>query len=125
MSTQFLTACSLDELAGKSVYPVILNGWPVFICQANDRLYAVINRCSHAHVALEGGRVRKDNIICPVHGARFNLETGKCLGGQPYLPLKVFQVRVAAGKVEVAVPEEKPTSDYLPVSGGELYGQGG
>lgn len=92
----------------------ILNGWPILVCRSELGVHAVINRCTHAASPLVTGRVRRSTIICPLHGARFDLPTGKCLGGQ-YRPLKTFPVRIVNGQVEIGVPDEQPGPEYQPV----------
>lgn len=91
------------------------NGWPVMVTVADGQLHAVANRCPHAASPLHEGRVRRGAIMCPLHGARFELATGRCIGG-PYPPLKLFAVRVEAGRVIVAVPADPPPPELRPVS---------
>ena len=93
-----------------------INGWPVLLCRSGGDHHAVVNRCTHADSALVGGRVRRGSIICPAHGAIFNLQTGACVGGAGYGPLKVFPARVVDGWVEVRVPEEAPPPRHRPVA---------
>jgi nitrite reductase/ring-hydroxylating ferredoxin subunit len=93
----------------------IVNGWPVLICFAEGSFHAVINRCTHAAASFDGGRVRRTSVMCPLHGARFDLATGKCMGG-PYQPLTVFKQRVVDGWLEVAVPDQAPGPDQMPIT---------
>lgn len=96
-------------------FSLVLNGWPVLICHAEGTFRAVINRCTHASSNFDGGRVRRGSVMCPLHGARFDLATGKCLGG-PHAPLRVFPLRSAEGWLEVAVPDRPPGPDEIPVT---------
>lgn len=76
---------------------------------------AAINRCSHAAAAfLPGGRVRRGVLMCPAHGARFNLSDGSCIGGL-YRPLRTFACREQDGWIEVDVPESPPGPDEQPL----------
>ena len=56
---------------------------------------------------LSPGKVRRSAIMCPLHGARFELATGRCMGGG-YAPLRSFEVRTLDGRVEVLVPDAAP-----------------
>lgn len=104
------------DLADQQSAAHIVNDWPVLLARQGDALFAVINRCTHASAALDGGRVRRGAVICPLHGARFQLATGQCLGGMNYRPLKTFPLRLSGdGWIEVAVPDEKPGPEHLPV----------
>ena len=40
-------------------------------------------------------------MICPRHGAQFDLKTGKALSLPAYLPVRTFPVRVEDGTVKV------------------------
>ena len=57
--------------------------------------------CPHQMLSLEGGRVRGTFIMCPHHGARFNLEDGKSLSPLTPNPLKLFPVREVDGDLEI------------------------
>ena len=102
-----------DIESGKSL-ACLLNGWPVLVCRSDAGLFAVINRCTHAESPLQDGRDRRNMIACPLHGARFGLADGKCVGA-PYRPLKTFPIRVENGGIEIAVPDEAPGIEHMPV----------
>lgn len=91
----------LIEGVGVSAY---VDGAPVLIYLSDGEPGAVVNRCSHMGSALTGGRIRRGSVICPDHGAIFDLRTGKCAGGIGYLPLRVLDTRVVDGWVEVRTP---------------------
>jgi 3-phenylpropionate/trans-cinnamate dioxygenase ferredoxin component len=67
--------------------------------------YAVQRQCSHAAQDLDGGRVRGASIVCPHHGARFDLKSGRVLGPPAWSPIAAFPTRVKDGMVEVWVYE--------------------
>jgi len=102
------------ELASGQSIACLLNGWPVLVSRSDGGIFAVINRCTHAESQLQDGRVRRNMVSCPLHGARFDLATGKCIGG-PYRPLKTFPLRITDGRIEVAVPDEAPGREHMPV----------
>jgi 3-phenylpropionate/trans-cinnamate dioxygenase ferredoxin component len=59
--------------------------------------------CSHAFETLECGRVRNGWISCPVHGARFDLETGAPMNPPATLPIEIYEVKVEDDAISVAV----------------------
>ena len=117
MTRRFHRVLESDCFTENEAKHFLVNGWPVVVCRSKDVLHAFINRCSHAASALApDGRVRRGAIMCPLHGARFDVSSGQCLGGGNYLPLMTFEVRIAEnGGVEVAVPDEPPGHEHLPV----------
>jgi nitrite reductase/ring-hydroxylating ferredoxin subunit len=102
------------DLASGQSLACLPNGWPVLVARSEGGLFAVINRCTHAESPLQDGRVRRNMVICPLHGARFELATGMCVGG-PYRALKTFEVRIENGRIEVAVPDALPGHEQMPV----------
>lgn len=78
-------------------------GEEVLLCNAAGGFFALRNRCPHAESPLYEGRLRQNSISCPLHGARFDLVSGRALGGTGYRPLTCFPVKVEAGRVLVGM----------------------
>ncbi|HEX8445757.1 MAG TPA: Rieske (2Fe-2S) protein [Sphingomonas sp.] len=107
-------AARADGLVDGTGVGLIVQGWPVLLALVDGQIRATIDRCPHAASDLGSGRIRRGAILCPLHGARFDLATGKCIGGS-YAPLLLFDTRVVGGWVEVAVPDAAPGFEHLPV----------
>lgn len=91
-----------------------LAGWRVLIVRTEDGYSALNDRCTHQAAMLSPGRVRRGAIMCPLHGARFEVATGRCVGGT-YADLRLFEVRMQDGMIEVAVPASPPGPQERPV----------
>ena len=63
--------------------------------------YAIEDVCTHDYSTLTGGQVEGEEIVCPRHGARFNIKTGEALTAPAYEPVPTFSVRVDNGIVQV------------------------
>jgi 3-phenylpropionate/trans-cinnamate dioxygenase ferredoxin subunit len=83
--------------------PVEVAGKSILICHSNDRLYAISNICSHAQEKLECGRMSRGWIACPVHGARFELATGRAMNPPAKQPIATYELRVVGDWIEVLV----------------------
>jgi anthranilate 1,2-dioxygenase ferredoxin component len=92
----------------------IINGWHVLVVKTDTGLFAINDRCTHQASPVSTGRIRRGAVMCPLHGARFEVETGRCIGGT-YKSLRTFPLRIVDGMVEVAVPEQAPGMEDLPV----------
>jgi len=66
-------------------------------------LFAVDNVCTHAYARLCEGRLRGNRLMCPLHGASFDVRNGFVLGAPAVLPLTAHTIRVLEGRVEVAL----------------------
>jgi nitrite reductase/ring-hydroxylating ferredoxin subunit len=89
-------------------------GWHVLLARTDDGYFAVNDRCTHQAALLSTGRIRRGAVMCPLHGARFEMANGRCIGGA-YKDLRSFAVRVESGQIEVCVPDEQPSMEELPV----------
>jgi 3-phenylpropionate/trans-cinnamate dioxygenase ferredoxin subunit len=67
--------------------------------------FAVEDVCSHDGAELAGGPLDDHQVICPRHGARFCLRTGKALTPPAYQDIRTFPVRVREDRVEVELPD--------------------
>jgi len=98
---------------------VTMAGWPVLVVRDEVGCFHALNdRCTHQAARLSSGRVRRGAVMCPLHGARFEIASGKCLGGA-YPDLRVFPARVEAGTIEVCLPDALPDRDELPANQGQ------
>jgi 3-phenylpropionate/trans-cinnamate dioxygenase ferredoxin subunit len=68
-------------------------------------LHAIEDRCSHDDGPLCLGSWDNDacTVVCPRHGASFDLSSGRALSLPAYLPVRVFPVRVEDGNVVVEI----------------------
>jgi 3-phenylpropionate/trans-cinnamate dioxygenase ferredoxin component len=99
----FSRVLSVAEVQPGTKKAVDVNGQSILICHSNDRLFAVSNICSHAHEKLECGRMSRGWIACPIHGARFDLATGRAMNPPAKQPIATFPVRVVEDWIEVCV----------------------
>jgi 3-phenylpropionate/trans-cinnamate dioxygenase ferredoxin subunit len=74
------------------------------VCNTGDRLYAVAERCTHAAWSLAGSALEGFELICSLHGARFDLRTGAATGLPASKPLRTFPVKTSGGRILVALP---------------------
>jgi len=102
-ATGFRRFCRVEEIPPGGKKAAKLGDTWVLVCNAGGRLLAVSAICSHAARPLVTGRVRHCTITCPVHGARFSLETGEAQGLPATKPIPTYAVRVEDEWIEVRV----------------------
>jgi 3-phenylpropionate/trans-cinnamate dioxygenase ferredoxin subunit len=80
---------------------VDFDGIAVAIFEIEGEYYAIEDRCTHDDSEIASGRVEGHQIICPRHGARFCLKTGKVMKPPAYEDLDCFSVRVRDGRIQL------------------------
>jgi 3-phenylpropionate/trans-cinnamate dioxygenase ferredoxin subunit len=99
----FIAVAKLEDVPAGTKKVVVAGRYEIVLCHTADNIFAVENLCSHAHEKLDCGKVRNGWIACPVHGARFDLETGDPLNPPATMPVRTFAVRVTDDVIEVEV----------------------
>lgn len=102
----FHKVAPVDTIIEGARLEVSIGEWRILVCRHQDRIYAVENRCSHQDEKLTAARIRRSKIICPVHGSRFDLETGAPCNPPATRPIRTFAVRTFDGILEVGVPAQ-------------------
>ena len=64
----------------------------ILVAKVGGQYHAISNICSHARVLLSKGKLRGTAITCPLHGARFDIRSGKCLSGPAMHDLQSYDV---------------------------------
>ena len=112
MSENWRAAFSLEALPAGSLRACMIDGRELVVCHSKDGLYALDNTCTHAYARLSEGRLRGVRLVCPLHGAAFDVRDGRALGAPASKPLATHRVRVVDGQVQLAVtpltPETAP-----------------
>jgi 3-phenylpropionate/trans-cinnamate dioxygenase ferredoxin subunit len=97
----------LAELPPGTMKLVELAGLTIGVYNCDGELRAIEDRCSHDDGPLCEGvwSAETCTVVCPRHGATFDLVSGRPLTLPAYLPVRVFEVRVNDGTVVVEVDD--------------------
>jgi 3-phenylpropionate/trans-cinnamate dioxygenase ferredoxin component len=97
--------CPVEELPPGSMKLVLAGSAMLGVFNIDGEFYAIEDRCSHDDGPLVEGDWEPDDavVICPRHGSRFDIRTGRALTLPAYLPVETFPVRVENGVIMVTV----------------------
>lgn|SRR5215510_5303732 len=73
----FIEVAKLDEVPAGKMKHIELNGKEIMIVNLDGKFYALNDRCSHTNAPLSMGHIQDSILTCPMHGARFDITTGK------------------------------------------------
>jgi len=108
-NTSFVPVMTLAEIPQGSMQARVLEGREIVICHTREGVFALDNVCTHAHARMCEGRLRATRLVCPLHGASFDIRDGRVLGPPATVALPTHQVRVVDGTIEVALSPIIPT----------------
>jgi nitrite reductase (NADH) small subunit len=91
----------IDNVPLREGRAVTVGGIEVAIFRLEDRCLTIENRCPHKGGPLCDGIVSGTTVVCPLHGQRFDLETGMpVLASQPAC-VAAYPTRVEGGIIFV------------------------
>ena len=73
----------------------------IAVFNVEGEYHAIEDLCSHDLACLTDGEFEGCEVVCPMHGARFDVRTGEALTPPAYEPVPVFPVRIEDGVVQV------------------------
>jgi len=76
---------------------------PVAIFNVDGDFYAIEDVCTHDGGPLLEGTLERDEIVCPRHGARFNVRTGQPLCMPAVEPIDCFEVKIEGNNILVSI----------------------
>ena len=82
---------------------VVVDGAEVLLCNYGGTIYAIEDVCTHDGGALDQGELEGYRIVCPRHGATFDVRTGEALTLPAVMPVAKYEVRVEGEDVFVTV----------------------
>lgn len=92
-----------NPLAPGEKFMATLDGKEILVCRVEDDYYAVASRCTHSAWPLASEPIEGMEIICTLHGARFDLRDGCPTVGPANKPLATFPIELRDGELYVSL----------------------
>lgn len=94
---------SFKERTGRSF---LVNGEDIAVFLIDGTFYVVSNICPHQHVPLIAEGMLEDcTITCPMHGWKYDLQTGKGVHGAGII--EKYETEIKRGVLYVRIPEKE------------------
>ena len=103
---EFVAVATVDELDDEGRLLLEIDGQPIAVFKIADAYFAIADVCSHDDGPLAEGDVTGHEVICPRHGAHFDLRSGKALSLPAVVDIPSYPVRVEGEQILVGVPVE-------------------
>ncbi len=105
-SRKWVDVAPVDDVPEGEVKTFTIDAQRVAVARANGQLYAVQDLCSHDDGPLGDGGLEEFAIVCPRHGAKFDVRTGAVLAMPAIAPIETFPVMEKDGRIQVAVKNQ-------------------
>ena len=100
----FVKVADTNELVPGEKLPLEIDGRYIALFNVNGTIYATDDICTHDGGPLAEGDLEGNQIVCPRHGARFDVRTGKALTMPAFESITSFAVKEENGSIFIELP---------------------
>src|SRR6185503_9261984 len=100
----FQRVAAVTDLASGKCMAVQAGGQTIALFNVGGTFYAIGDTCTHRGGPLSEGTIQGTTVICPWHGACFELGSGKNLTPPAPGPVPSYRVRVEGTDLQVEIP---------------------
>jgi nitrite reductase/ring-hydroxylating ferredoxin subunit len=105
--------CRVSDVPKAAMKGFTVKGRQILVANVDGSFYAVDAICPHMNGYLPSGKLEKNEVVCPVHRARYDVTTGKLVKNVPAVmriatgggakDLQTFNVKVEADDILVDI----------------------
>lgn len=103
---EFVQVAEVGEIAPGDRLLFEVDDLPIAVFNVGGKYYAIGDVCTHDGGPLGDGELDDHQIICPRHGARFDIRTGKALTLPAVEDTPWYPTRVVDGWIEIGLPRQ-------------------
>ena len=104
---EFIGVAQVSDLPNGERLYLTIDELPIVVFNIAGSLFAIADLCSHDDGPLGDGELDGIEIVCPRHGARFDIRNGKVLSLPAIVDIPAYPVRVLDGEIQIGLPQEK------------------
>jgi len=94
-------AAKISEIAPGTTRRVVVDSTGILLCNVDGKIYAIEDVCTHDGGPLDQGDLEGECIVCPRHGATFDVRTGDALTLPAVVPVMTFETDVEGDDIYV------------------------
>lgn len=99
------TIANVSEIAENKCKDVSVGDVAVVLIKKGGKIFAHRNICTHMDYPLHEGEIDGETIMCPLHGAKFDIETGAVRSMPAARGLHTFAVDIQGDEIRLDLEE--------------------
>ncbi len=103
---EYVEIAPASELPNGERLFVDLGDKPIVIFNIAGQFFAIGDVCTHDDGPLGDGVLEGKNVVCPRHGAEFDVRNGKAMQMPAVVDIPAYPVQVKEGNIFVGIPKE-------------------
>lgn len=102
--SQFVDIAPIEDLPPGGRLFLEIDDMKIVVFNIAGSLFAIGDVCSHDSGPVGDGEIEGMEIVCPRHGAHFDIATGKALQLPAVEDIPSYPVRTVDGRIEIGLP---------------------
>ncbi len=103
---EFVTVADVDELPNGERILIDIDGEPIAVFNIAGEYFAIMDVCSHDDGPVAEGELSGFEIVCPRHGAHFDIRDGKALTLPAVIDIPAYPVRISGSDIQIGLPPQ-------------------
>lgn len=103
---EFIEVADVADLPNGERIFIEIDEYSIVLLNIGGQYFAIADICSHDDGPLGDGEVEGLEIICPRHGARFDVSSGKALSLPAVVDIPAYPIRVVNGSIHIGIPKD-------------------
>jgi 3-phenylpropionate/trans-cinnamate dioxygenase ferredoxin subunit len=100
----FIEIAKTEEIPAGQMKNIKKDDKNILIANVAGKFYAISARCTHAGGDLAKGKLDGAVVSCPRHNSKFDVTTGKAVGGPAKQNEPVFAVKLQGNSIMIDIP---------------------
>lgn len=93
----------VSDIPPEAARRIVAGGTEILVCNVEGSFYAIEDICTHDGGPLDQGTLEGACVVCPRHGATFDVRTGEALTLPAVMPVQTFDLHVEGNRIYVDV----------------------
>ncbi len=77
----------------------------IIVCNIGNKFYALLDECTHDSAPISSGNIQNNEVVCPRHGARFEIQTGEVKAPPALVPLDTYEVKIEDNDIYIKLED--------------------
>ncbi len=99
----WVRVAALPELPPGTMFGIEVDGQPICLANAEGEVYALADNCTHEDFPLHDGELDGTELECALHGACFDITTGRATRLPAVKPVRTYAVKIEGDDIFVAL----------------------